>query len=190
MKVNTWLPVFPGFYSTIFNGDDIIEREIEYYNEDNGTDLNYDDFDFDYQSYENEVAKYCCDFIEREMADYIRSIKFECVSSPNEYNFRNDAIHCTIVPKKKAILEYLKENEDDFAQWIKDHYTSYSGFISFYSNDHKQWMNFESMNDGHKLGQILNFIAFNNDCDADESMYYYVSEYVQTMDFKVMADAK
>ena len=59
MRVQTFLPVFNGFYNTLFEDliDNATDNAIEYYNEQNESDLNYDDFDFDFDSIINEICK-------------------------------------------------------------------------------------------------------------------------------------
>ena len=61
IKVNTWLPVFPGFYSTIFGCDSEADNEIYNINGERGElglpDIDYDSVNFDYDSYHNEIAE-------------------------------------------------------------------------------------------------------------------------------------
>jgi len=55
MKIKSYLPIFQGFYETIFEPceDHIIEEPY-----------NYDDYDFDYDEYREEMAKDCVNAIE------------------------------------------------------------------------------------------------------------------------------
>ena len=54
ISVGTYLPVFPGFYNTIFEFNDE-DQEIDYYNDERESkglsELEYDQFDFDYRAY-------------------------------------------------------------------------------------------------------------------------------------------
>ena len=64
----TFLPVFPGFYSTIFesNGEDQEIDEINNLRTEKGLEpITFDDCDFNYAEYENEVSKECTNFIEQ-----------------------------------------------------------------------------------------------------------------------------
>jgi len=176
-KIDTYLPVFPGFYNTIFESDesDVIYR----INNDRGAKklqpLKFDQIEFDYENYENEVAKDCCSFIEYELnrLNFITSIHFQSISSPREYNFSNDSINISVELSEdniKRIKQYLFENIKAFKDYIEKRYTSCSGFISSYSNDHTEWLAEidEALFHSHKLGSILNFICEMHDFDINE----------------------
>ncbi len=165
--------MFPGFYGTIFEPSE--EAEIQYLNEErekNGLpEVDFDAIQFDYDTYRNDVARKAINFIERELSDYVRSINFESLHSPREYNFANDSINCIIEPKIREIKKYLKTNAPAFAQYLKDTYTSRSGFISSYPNNIEMFMQDKPFEHRHKLGSILNFIC-QNEGITQESLYY------------------
>lgn len=52
----TYCPLFPGFYGTEFEYDNE-DSDIEYYNEENKTDLKWDDFSWNYADYHSRVSK-------------------------------------------------------------------------------------------------------------------------------------
>ena len=60
MRVQTFLPVFNGFYNTLFEDliDNATEFAIDNYNEQNSTELSYDDFNFDFDSIMQEIEDY------------------------------------------------------------------------------------------------------------------------------------
>ena len=105
MKIKTYLPIFSGFYNTIWEFDynyineDILQQRIE-----KGlySDLNIE-IDIDNQSYENDIASLLCDVIKENLSDYINDIKFENVYNPSRYNFSNDSINCIINPNIENI---------------------------------------------------------------------------------------
>ena len=184
--IKTYLPVFPGFYSTIFEPDE--NSELEYYNERREgitknlklTPVPYEYFKFDYLGYENEIAERCCTFLESELKDFVSKIEFQQVRNPKEYNFSNDAIDCKISLSDeniKSIKLFILENKTDFDNYIKDNYTSYDGFLSHYSNNPNEWLSDidNCLKHIHKLGSILNFICFVLDIN-EESMFEYCSD--------------
>lgn len=184
-KINTWLPIFPGFYGTIFEPEE--SQEIEYINQerkDKGLrELNFDAFQFNYKEYEIEISKKCCDFIEEKLKELgiECTIKFEGLDSPREYNFRNDVINCEISLDLKEVKKQLIDNKDKLSQYFKDKFTSCDGFISFWSNDINDWINdFDTADHTYSIGAVLESILMLNDEDNDlyDHMYYYASERV------------
>ena len=171
IKVESYLPIFPGFYNTLFQADE--ERVIE-------EPYKFDDFD--YKTYEKEVGEKATEVVEEWLEDFNIKVKFQSVSSPREYNFANDSIHVEYILAKdsmKKILDYLKEHREEFEQDLKDRYTSRSGFMSFHSTEADEWItDLKSGKDlSHKLGSVLEFILKNEGHD-DEDLYYKVSDSV------------
>jgi len=170
IAVGTFLPVFPGFYYTGFDFDDE-NSEIDYINEireeNHLKPINdYDVCKFDYATYRKDVAIECCKCIEYELkrAGFIQEIKFENIYSPREYNFSNDSINVSVILNQnniKNIKLFLFENVSLFEDYIKDQFTSYSGFISHYNNDYITWLNDinNCLNHKTQLGVILDFIC-------------------------------
>jgi hypothetical protein len=75
----------------------------------------------------------------------------------------------------KAINKYLTDNRDAFAFYLKDRYTSCSGFISSYPNTIAGFMGdslLDALSHSHKLGSILTFIALNEDSNIELNLYY------------------
>lgn len=164
MKVKTFLPVFDGFYHTFFECDSE-EFMINDYNNEHNTNYDYSDFNWNYDDYHKSVAKQCCSVINKLLIKHkiIKSLKFEKIVSPRQYNFENDSINISTDIYVNNIKKYLKENFKDFSDYVKSHYTSVSGFTSFYSNDPHVWINdlktkkiFENV---HQIGAILDFIC-------------------------------
>lgn len=187
IKVGTYLPVFPGFYGTIFESSDE-DQEIDNYNYERGlkklSELEYDQFEFDYHEYRQGVAQSCTDFIEENLKNLnvVTSIKFEKVVSPREYNFRNDSIDIQVELSQENIVNIKKiitDNIDKFEVYIHDQFTSYDGFISFYDNNYENWLNEidDAIQYRTKLGVLLEFICRLDDDEIDdENMYYYSRE--------------
>ena len=180
MRVQTFLPVFNGFYNTLFEDilDNAVDDAIEYYNEQNESDLNYDDFDFDFDSIMNEICKDAVLKVEEKLNEIgiNCSIKYDTLVSPKYYNFSNDSINIEINFKKfSQVIEILDQNYDSFSQYIKENYTSCSGFISSYSNYASDWMEDlreNGENEAHKVGAVLNFILQEIEEYKPDNLYY------------------
>ena len=164
MKIKTYLPIFTGFYESIFEPNE--DSEIDYINElrteNNKSEINYDHIDFDYNKYYLELSEDLCDKVWSELDNFIYKIEFLELKSPKFYNYSNDYIECIITPKKQAILSYIKQNYNNWRKYLKDNYTSYDGFISHYDNNpnSEDW-NLDSLFKQHQLCSVLNFIAEN-----------------------------
>lgn len=195
MKYKTFLPVFPGFYGTIFEADET--GEIDYINEVRKDAFleRVDDYsiEFDYPQYYENVAKECCDFLSDNLArlGFVSKITKEYIVSPREYNFRNDSINIEVelsAKNRKAIQYYVYSRKDAFEKFLKDRYTPCSGFIPSYSCWFEDWEmetgSFYSFkNPEHYLGAVLQFICEQEDID-DESMYYAAVEtHVECVDY-------
>lgn len=173
-NIESYLPVFTGFYETIFQADE--EQVIE-------SPYKYDDYDFDYTGYQIQVAKECCDAIENKLEDignFDIKIKYQDIISTKYYNFANDTVNVKYILSKnssKEIDKYLSYHIDAFTNYIKDHYTSRDGFNSSYSNDVIVWLN-EYLNDSqqlsHVFGSILEFIL-TNEKYSDYDLYGDIS---------------
>jgi len=167
-KIETWLPVFPGFYSTIFEADE------EPFLEEN--DCTHDDIVFDNKEYENDVAESVCNTMAEKLKDYVTSIEKQAVSSPKEYNFYNDSINIKVTLSKanlKAIRKAVRDNWKEYGEFVKECYTSRPGFMSFYPNCPEMWSentkNFSDFSENaHYLGSVLEFICQIEDITQDD----------------------
>lgn len=168
--VETWLPVFTGFYNTIFELDT-----------DNAEPVYFEDEDvveYDIQAYQMDAAEKMCKYIQDRM-DVIESIEFQSVCSPQFYNFSNDSINIKVTVDVEQVARIVQENSDSFADYLSERYTSRDGFISHYSDDITDWMidtkGFTEFTDNtHKLGAILDWIATEIDEITTEDLYYSI----------------
>ncbi len=194
MKIKTYLPVFPGFYGTLFEGDieSFSDGENDYIKEDYFFDAekNKDFYIGDFiknREYEARVGKLACDFIEKELSEYTEKIEFESIDSPKEYNFSNDSINCTVTPKIEAIKSFIYENKEKYEQFLIDNFKSRSGFMSFFAYDFESWKEYtkdftDYSEKGVYLGSILQFICEQLEIE-DINMYDYVSENTSLFEF-------
>lgn len=167
--MKTYLPIFTGFYNTFFSIylEDKIEDELEHLNKE------YDDINFNYKEYENEVSINCCDIVSQYLKDegFDNTIKFESLYSPKYYNYSNDSINIDIDIDLNQIKDFLKDNKEAFNQYIKERYTSCSGFISHHSNNYKDWINELNENEEHKIGACLEFILIELGYNSEDLAY-------------------
>ena len=137
MKVEIALPVFNGFYGTHFECN-CEENEIE-------AGKTYDDYDFDYEDYNERIAKACVSKVETKLKEvgFDCLITYQSIYSPREYNFTNDSVNVLIQYSKinlKNIIENIKENySTEFERHLDENFKSRSGFSSFFSHDPVKW---------------------------------------------------
>lgn len=183
-KTGTWLPLFPGFYGTIYEPNE--DSEIEHVNserESKGLEsVDFNEFQFDYDEYHTKVVKGIINFIESNFSEFISAIELERIRSPKEYNFANDSADIIITlseGNKRAIGHYLAKHFEAFRVYLKDRYTSCSGFISSYPNYPNSFLEDNPLEHAHKLGSILEFIFRNEnkeDEDFDLTVYYSIND--------------
>lgn len=168
-RIESFLPVFNGFYETVFAPDEDLVIESPY---------TYDNYIFDYDEYKERVAKAATNQIENKLAEILNNkgvtIGYENIVSPRFYNFETDSINVKYkltTEAIKSINTYLKTNKEAFATYIKERYTSRDGFMSFYSNNANEWLN-ELLTDkkqlNHAFGAILEFIFENEGYNSYE----------------------
>jgi hypothetical protein len=165
--IESYLPIFQGFYGTLFECD-AEEGMIE-------EGKNYDDYKWDYTDYHNRVAKACVSPIEDQLNDLDLGItvEFQSLYSPREYNFSNDSINVVYTLESDSmdkIVAYIQENREEFDTYIKDNCTSYDGFMSFYSNSSDVWLNEYIKREDKDMvtvfGHLLEFMLNNEEFTA------------------------
>lgn len=195
LKTNTWLPVFSGFYNTIWDSDDdYISYDIkEQCQEKEYSDKKIEEIeDFAWWSeHHREVySEYCLEItkdLTKEIEtilkgmNMIHKIVYQTIVRPKEYNFINDGVNIEIRLKKshvKNIKKYLKDHSKNWEVYLKEKYTSYDGFMSFHDNypESEQWDVDNVVRHEHRLGSLLNFILLNDHMESgeEESLEYYL----------------
>ena len=182
--VDTWLPVFSGFYGTIWETERQEEQEIENINEarrEKGLPaIDYDAVEWDYKGYQMDVVRAVTAVIGQRLVQLgmVKGFKFQELKSPREYYFANDSINVQFTfaaANIKRIAAYLKEHRAEFAEYIKERYTSRDGFSSFHSNDSSAWTGDylgETMAHGHRAGAVLQFVLLNEEGQDYEMSIY------------------
>lgn len=169
--IKTFLPVFNGFYGTYFESDneDSEIDDINQQREAKGFEpITFDDCNFDYEDYRKTVSQQCVDIIEGKLNEVLKgkvTIENEGLISPKFYNFSNDSINVSIELNDEAynsLMKTLKNDDQEFKEFIKEKYSSCDGFISSHSRHHTEWIEALKTKDqdllSHKLGAALGFI--------------------------------
>lgn len=200
---------FPGFYESIFcNSDEFLDEEEEIAfdieqmieSKDFEVSLEYVDFDM----YMRDVCKTFMDYYVEKLIDVLpiditnhEDFKFEIIDesievvSPKYYNYSTDRCYCKVETNRKT-LKLLKEYTlrlEDAEKYIKDHFTSYDGFISFITNDIDKWKNLDIEDyEENMLIALLDmcialsdYTAFDNIIEStyyDTDKYWYASPIV------------
>jgi hypothetical protein len=182
--IDTWLPLFKGFYGTMWDGDSELDSFCEY------NEVSSDDVEVDWLGYRQKVAVAITSEIESKLIELglVDSVKFETIISPNYYNFVNDSIDVEVVPIVDNIAKYIHSNYDAFDTYLKERYTSRDGFISFRFNSALEWAedtsNFTALGkDSHVLGAILDFALVNEEV----SDYDYYEDVISNVYFDEFA---
>lgn len=147
MKKSLEIPFFPGFYGTIFDLSDVeynyVYEEMNYNKENYPENVTADDFEFDAKAYMNAIGEeFTNQFANLFPLDFIKSVEFDEIDSPREYNFRNDRLYAFFEFDKnwKFIMRaFMNDNFEWLKKVIYDEHSSRSGFISFMSNDIYDW---------------------------------------------------
>lgn len=192
MNIELKLELFTGFYGSSFEswmddnidqdlselGKDLEDVTISYYMEDYAKDI----FDFAKYEYLNELS-------------FLDNIEFKELCSPREYNFTNDKIYFTCdidVDKFKSWLIELTTNTNDIwaaiQERIKETHTSCDGFISFHSNDSKDWvkdllkLDLEDDKTLYKLGFIVGAFIKETQSFENDGFYSFEADYLENSD--------
>jgi hypothetical protein len=178
---------FPGFYESILSGelDSVEDMEIENMMEDKWDGLEAEQIrdvlvsNMDYKGACADLAEaYVSRFEDwlNEELDLDIHLDFSTMYSPREYNFTTDRVFVNISRSDLAKL-YRRVGRQVVRDEAKKHFTSRSGFISFYSSDISDWGPIREW-DYNQIGMIFEAAAHVIDQyrDEDLAIYYRMSE--------------
>jgi len=186
-KQDTWLPIFTGYYNTIFDVSECIaesevnlcaEEYAEHYSELYKNGVTYDFFIENFWDYadfndcfDDASQSICEGLLDLDSNGIIINIKYQKTCSPRYYNFSNDSINCEIEYSSAKLKAFLSENLESFEDYIQGKYTSCDGFRSSYTNELEYWLCEDNWGQ-HEIGSILNFILHENNTNAESELYY------------------
>ena len=176
-NIETFLPLFHGFYGSYWDEPDFYGEAEHYKLPDNFDFASY----LNWNKYKNALCIEITKKVEELLSDYVEKIEFQHLNSPKYYNFENDSIYCIIRPKKQAIIDYINANRPQLSKYLERKFKSRDGFISFYSYDIETWE--QEYTNGWKkwdakgiyLGTILDFILENEKIEHSE-LYFATEE--------------
>lgn len=166
---------FDGFCDTVHAMaiDDAIERM---FSNEQGDDCTPIAFHYAFNFMDTTIEPYCKMVAEQTQHELkqagfdLPSMVFDEVQSPREYNFENDRIFIRL-STLDILMMFQEVDRDELNQLIKDTYTSYEGFRSFYDNSLADWCDkFVTEWDCNQLGTLMQaytegfkLCPFNND---------------------------
>ena len=123
------------------------------------------------EQYKAAEVEYCKEYTEAFSKLIGIPLKFNDMTSPREYNFMTDRIFAEI---SEADVEKLKEIVDPIAirLYVRNHFTSYDGFSSFYDNDYDRWLKQDEPFDHNQIGALLDCYAPQVDEEWNLTLYY------------------
>jgi hypothetical protein len=154
IKLNTDLvPFFNGTYCTIF---DLDQREIE----------------IDKNVYMDNILEAYKSLNIFKNIDFVKKVEFTGWFSPEYYNYSNDQLDFTIDIDKRELFKTLNSLDNkEFKDFLKENYSSYSGFISFTSNNYDELYDKAIMGDEQSIGAILTYLLKDELKDIEYSVY-------------------
>jgi hypothetical protein len=161
-KINTNLfPIIDvGMYDSVLSPDSMF-CNILYDMEELNVDPKYFWDNFSMQDYVKEVERQAQVFFKGEVYE-VEGMKFKIeageIYSPKYYNFATDEIDLTVEFNKRHVLKFAKDNQEGFNIYLKEHYSSYDGFISHTANNYPEWLEDFKNNNSQAIGAVLTYI--------------------------------
>jgi hypothetical protein len=163
-KLEVALPFFGGFYNSELS--DLMDREIEQEAEFNGKEVEYLHDIYNYQKAMEAISKGWVQAFSKETGI---PLEYGDLSSPKEYNFTTDRVFAFIPVSEVLKLESIRATEE-FKTFIREWFTSYDGFMSFYDNDPESdnWQRPVVEWDHNELSALLAAFVLRNHGDKDK----------------------
>lgn len=180
---------------TLYTYDDIysIENIYSYFFDD---DINHEltEYIYDHKKYTKYLANIIAEFIEYEiifyseyMKKYITKVSFNGnVNNPHFYNYLTDTFELDLEINKKELrkrFNHLLKNEKSLLEdIIKENFTSYSGFISFFPEKLEEYTELSELKNIDSVEKILALVFRADiilDFDKDElieSLYSFITD--------------
>lgn len=194
---------FPGFYESLYcNSDEFIDDEEEvkyeieqYLSDDDKFSVEYEYINF--TEYKIDVCKIYLEYYLMKIIDVLpdkivdnpefKLIQIEedtRVISPQYYNYVTDRCFCN-VETNRFTLQQIKDytlNIPEAPEYIRDHFSSCDGFISFLPNDIEVWKDTDIEEyEENMLIALMDMLIYLKDCtgfnDIYIETYYEVDKY-------------
>jgi hypothetical protein len=144
LNTQVQLPVFPGFYESLFDPQYVEAHANEILVDDEHPE-EWDMTPEIVKKYKQLVGQAVTSQMELRVNDFLStefSFQFVEIWSPREYNYTTDKVFVDVHFEQTdfdKLVQYLHKNKEKFEQYVKETFTSCSGFISFHSNDVNVW---------------------------------------------------
>lgn len=139
VQTSAKLQFFSGFYESIWSAG----YELENYEYEEG--VTDDDYDFDYDGYQDEVGERVTEVYQEWVRECIGChvrVTYGGITSPKYYNYSTDSIDVVIEfdeVGKREILRAFRKHYFAIAAMIARECRSYSGYISFLTDEYWDW---------------------------------------------------
>lgn len=123
---NRDLPFTIDTYAT-FTLDSETEQEIDYYNETNNTELDYDDFDFsfDMNGYIKHLAQASVAILKDELiGDIVKDIELVDTNSPQFYNYTTDSYTANWTIDDTTLTQYCTDNATEWNDFQREEWST------------------------------------------------------------------
>jgi hypothetical protein len=101
--------------------EDAIERDIDCYNEENGTEYDEEEFNIesDYDGWIESLAMASIECLEDELKDdeVIKNIRFIKWRSPKYYNYTTDSYEAEYTYDDKKLIKWIADNEEGWKEF-------------------------------------------------------------------------
>lgn len=145
IRIKTFLrETFPGLYCTSIDPSQLIDSVSQCWEVPENKELDYD-YDAYCQAIANKAVELLNDFVEDSV---IESIELVAIDSPRYYNYETDCLILDITYDKERIFENVSKHRALFDAFVKDHFTSYDGYVSFLTNNPEEFL--EKARNGEK----------------------------------------
>ena len=211
MQVEILNSIHPGFYESWINPmnngleemaiEDAIDEDEGYIKHKKGDHYNVE---YDFKEYTKEVSSRINDLFLNKINEIVANIQFEPkikklftkvseeLDSPREYNFSTDRAFIKVEVSKNnliKVIQWIYENYyDELKIAIKEDFTNYDGFLSFYPNDIDIWMNKDIIKlDHNELSTIFDILIDDGE-DLTNDMIEISNEVFYEMNLKVVKE--
>lgn len=183
---NNWsTDIFEGFYeSNLWNSDSLVD--IEYCDRQEGYLNDNQEYDIDdFKAFKKEVSENAVYFLFEALDEHniIKDMKFKDLYSPRYYNYETDSLIIDVDVDMRRLKKYcFTTKKEAFNQYLKDNFTSYSGFVSYISNNIKDFKeDYNQPNNDREINVMIEFYLLtqinNSDSEFDRDTNYHYRLY-------------
>lgn len=167
---NDNLRIFPGLYESDLYNSDTDYLLAEALGASQGEEVIYD-----FDEFEETAGKSCVDSLNEKLDshDVIIDMRYIDINSPAYYNYTTDKVIIDIDYNFIALVKYCKHTKrEKFNKYLKDNYTSCSGYVSFIENSVDEFFANGWFNSHKSIAtQVMIEFYLINEVDLDAHLY-------------------